>query len=255
VIADIVEGVRAWWAPALAFLAGLVSFASPCVLPLVPGYLSFVTGDQAAAGVEGEDGRAVLTRRRIVPIVMFILGFTIVFTVLFGFTASAVSRAIHSSAGQRVAGGFVLAFGAFMLLYALRLGMPWLYREERPLLGRVKPGPAAALPLGMAFAVGWTPCIGPVLGAIVTLAANEGSAHAVLLLLFYSLGLGVPFLLIGLGVGRLMTTFRFFSRHYRWFSGVSGAILVVIGVLLVSGAWTRLTAPLFEVINRFTPAI
>ena len=252
-IADIVDGVRAWWAPALAFAAGVVSFASPCVLPLVPGYLSFVAGDQADAS--GEGATAALSRRRVVPILLFIAGFTVVFTVLFGFTASAVGRAIHSSIGQRVAGGFVLVFGAFMVLYALRLRVAWLYREERPLLGRVKPGPAAAMPLGMAFAVGWTPCIGPVLGAIVTLAANEGSLRAVLLLLCYSLGLGLPFALVGLGVGRLMTAFRFFSRNYRWFSGVSGALLVVIGTLLVTGVWTRLTAPLFEAINRFVPAI
>jgi cytochrome c-type biogenesis protein len=251
VIADVVqEGLRAWWAPALAFAAGVVSFASPCVLPLVPGYLSFVTGDQAAA----QEGEA--RPRPIVPIGLFILGFTVVFTVIFGFTASALRRWFISETGERVAGGFVLAFGVFMLLYAFRAGIPWLYREGRPLLSRMRPGSAGAFPLGMAFAVGWTPCIGPVLGGITTLAFNQGTTARVILLLFmYSMGLGLPFLLVGLGLGRVMGAFRFFSRNYRWFAGISGTALVVIGVLLITGAWTRLTAPLFEVINRFTPAI
>jgi cytochrome c-type biogenesis protein len=241
VIANLVrEGVQAWWAPALAFAAGLVSFASPCVLPLVPGYLLFVTGGQTAP----ED------RHPLLPVLLFILGFSFVFTIVFGFTASTVGRAIHSNLGQRIAGGFVLGFGLFMLAYAFRVRVPWLYREGRPLLARVKPGAAAAFPLGMAFAVGWTPCIGPVLGAIVTLAANQGGgARTVLLLLSYSLGLGVPFLLIGLGVEKLMAGFRFFSRNYRWFAGVSGVAMAVIGVLLITGSWTRLVAPLIQGVN------
>jgi cytochrome c-type biogenesis protein len=155
-----------------------------------------------------------------------------------------------------VAGAVVLAFGAFMLLYALRVRLPWLYREERPLLARVRPGSVGALPLGMAFAVGWTPCIGPVLGAILALAANQANtARAVLLLVFYSLGLGLPFLLVGLGIRRLLGAFRFFSRNWRWVAGVSGVAMCAIGVLLISGQWTRLVAPLFNFINNFTPAI
>jgi len=250
-IGDVTRGVQEWWAPLLAFAAGVVSFASPCVLPLVPGYLSFITGGEATAAGEPRSKRSTL-----VPILLFILGFSLVFTLVAGFTASALSRWLRSSAGQRTAGVLVLLLGAFMLLYALRLGMAWMYREGRPLLSKVRPGPAAALPLGMAFAVGWTPCIGPVLGAITTLAANQGStARAVILLAVYSLGLGLPFLLIGLGIGRLMGAFRFFSRHYRAFAGVSGVVLMAIGVLLATGEWTRLIAPLFRVINRFTPAI
>ena len=179
-VADLVQrGLSSWWAPALAFAAGVVSFASPCVLPLVPGYLSFVTGERASEA----------KRRPLVPILLFILGFSAVFTLIGAFTASSVSRWLKSATGQRVAGGVVLAFGVFLLL------------------------------------------------------------------LFYSAGLGIPFLLVGLGLGRLMGALRFFSRNYRWFAGVSGVALVAIGVLLVTGAWTRLVAPLFRVINRFTPAI
>ena len=233
-----------WWAPALAFAAGLISFASPCVLPLVPGYLSFVTGGEEVTGGD---------RRPLLPILLFIAGFSVVFTVIFGLGASAISRTIRSVTGQRVAGVVVLLFGIFMILYAFRARIPWLYREGRPLLSRVKPGPAGAFPLGMAFAVGWTPCIGPVLGAIIGLASAQGSTgRAVILLLFYSLGLAIPFLLIGLGVHRLVHAARFFSRNYHWIAGASGVAMILIGLLLVSGAWTRLVAPIFRFANRLS---
>jgi cytochrome c-type biogenesis protein len=250
VTADIVQGVQAWWGPMLAFAAGLISFVSPCVLPLVPGYLSFVTGQPVTASGRKEGPASVL------PIGLFILGFSAVFTLVGGFTAATISGWLRSDPGQRVAGTVVLAFGLLILLYAFRSGVPWLYREERPFLSRVRPGPAGAFPLGMAFAVGWTPCIGPVLGAILTLAANQGSTgRSVLLLFSYSLGLGLPFLVVGLGIRRAMTGFRFFSRNYHWFAGASGAVMLSIGALLVVGAWTRLIAPLFDFINRFTPAL
>lgn len=244
---DVGTRVTEWWGPALAFAAGVVSFVSPCVLPLVPGYVALVTGGESPA----ESGR-----RSLAPVLLFILGFAVVFTVIGGFTASALTRWLKSSIGERVAGAVVLGFGLFMLLYALRLGVPWLYREERPFLARVRPGRAGAFPLGMAFAVGWTPCIGPVLGAILTLAANQGSpARSILLLFFYSMGLGVPFLLIGLGLHRFLGAFRFLSRNYHWFAGVGGVAMCAIGILLLTGAWTRLMAPLFRVITRFTPPL
>ena len=242
-VADVTQGVNQWWAPALAFAAGVVSFLSPCVLPLVPGYLAMVTG--------GDD--PTRARRPLLPVLLFILGFSVVFTVVGGFAATALTRAVKSAIGQRIAGVVVLAFGVFMLLYALRLGRLWVYREARPLLSRVRPGPAGAFPLGMAFAVGWTPCIGPVLGAILTLAANQpGHARSVLLLLSCSLGLGAPFLLVGLGLRRLLGTFRFFSRNYHWFAGVSGVALTAIGVLLLTGVWGP---SLFRFVSRFTPSL
>ncbi|HEX9410496.1 MAG TPA: cytochrome c biogenesis protein CcdA [Actinomycetota bacterium] len=242
-VADVAQGVNQWWAPALAFAAGVVSFLSPCVLPLVPGYLAMVTG--------GDD--PTHDRRPLLPVLLFILGFSVVFTVVGGFAATALTRAVKSALGQRIAGVVVLAFGVFMLLYALRLGRLWVYREVRPLFSRVKPGPAGAFPLGMAFAVGWTPCIGPVLGAILTLAANQpGHARTVLLLLSYSLGLGAPFLLVGLGLRRLLGAFRFFSRNYHWFAGVSGVALTAIGVLLLTGVWGP---SLFRFVSRFTPSL
>lgn len=246
-LADVARGVNEWWGPLLAFAAGVVSFASPCVLPLVPGYLAMVTGAEEPAPE---------TKRSLLPVFLFVLGFAAVFTIVGGFGASAIGNWLLSPAGRRVAGVVVLVFGLFMLAYAARLAIPWLYREERPLLRWVSPGPATAFPLGMAFAVGWTPCIGPVLGAILTLAAGQGSTpRAVLLLFVYSLGLGLPFVLVGLGVRRLMGAFRFFSRNYKWFAAASGAAMTAIGVLLITGAWTRLVAPLLRTINRFTPAL
>jgi cytochrome c-type biogenesis protein len=128
-----------------------------------------------------------------------------------------------------------------------------VFAERRPFLGRVRPGTAGALPLGMAFAAGWTPCIGPVLGGILGLAraGSGGSARGAFLLFLYSMGLGVPFLLIGLGVDRFMGAFGWVKRNYRWIAGVSGALLVVLGVLIASDVWTRLIAPL----QRYAPGL
>jgi cytochrome c-type biogenesis protein len=244
-LADYVRtGLSAWWAPGLAFAAGVVSFASPCVFPLVPGYLSFVSGG------EGDENRPL------VPILLFIAGFAIVFTALGAFTTALIPRWIRSEAGQRVAGVIIIAFGLFMILYALRRGRPWLYSERRPFLSRIRPGPAGALPLGMAFAAGWTPCIGPVLGGILTIAGAEGgAARGALLLLVYSLGLGVPFLLVGLGAHRLVRSLSFLQRNYRVIAAVSGALMVTIGVLLVSGLWLRVLTPFLRAGTNIFPGL
>jgi cytochrome c-type biogenesis protein len=245
----VTEGIQAWWAPALAFAAGLVSFASPCVLPLVPGYVSFISGTQEAGG----------RRRPILPTVLFVLGFAVVFTSLgvgAGIGGGAVARFLRSSAALRVAGVIVIVVGAFMVLYALRLGRPGLFAEQRPFLSKVKPGTAGALPLGMAFAAGWTPCIGPVLGLILTLAANEGSAlRGGFLLFVYSLGLGLPFLLVGLGVNRMVRALGFVKRNYHWIAGVGGGLMVTIGILLVTGLWQRVILPLQRLTQSFEPPI
>ena len=237
-LADVTSGLAEWWAPGLAFLAGVVSFASPCVFPLVPGYLSFVTGGRLAEG-----GGA-----RLAPMLLFVAGFTIVFTLLGAFASSLVS-VFKGTAGQRVAGGVVIALGVLMIAYAFGRGSVGMYLERRPLLSRVRPGTAGALPLGMAFAAGWTPCIGPVLGGILGIASQGSTANGALLLACYSLGLGAPFLLVGLGVQRLVGSIEWVRRHYRAFAVASGGILIVVGVLLVTGWFTRLfvrLAPEFE---------
>jgi cytochrome c-type biogenesis protein len=185
-----------------------------------------------------------------VPILLFIAGFSAVFTGLGAFSAALVPR-IKSITGQRIAGVVVIAIGLLMIAYALRRGSMALYRERRPFLDKVKPGRVGALPLGMAFAAGWTPCIGPVLGAILTLASQGGAGRGMLLLFCYSLGLGVPFLLVGLGVQRLMGAFGWAKRHYGAIAGVSGALLIVLGLLLVTNRFTRLVAPL----ARYAPGL
>ena len=232
-----------WWAPALAFAAGTVSFASPCVFPLVPGYVSFVTAGRAGIGKDDP-------RKPIVPIVLFILGFALVFTLLGAASATWVPR-LKGPVGQKIAGGFVALMGVLMLAYALRRGGMALFAERRPFLRKMRPGTVGALPLGMAFAAGWTPCIGPVLAGILGLAATGGAARGAFLLFSYSLGLGVPFLLIGLGVQRFLGAFGWVKRNYRWIAGISGALLVTVGVLIATGVWTRLLAPLL----RFGPAL
>src|SRR6266511_3382171 len=242
-LADVTSGLSQWWAPVLAFAAGVLSFASPCVVPLVPGYLTFVSGTQ------GEE-----QRRPIVPILLFILGFGIVFTAL-GASASAL-RFIKSGLGLRLAGVVVLLFGAAMVLYALRLGRPELYAEKRPFLRWVKPGPAGALPLGMPFAAGWTPGVGPVRGGVLPIAGTQGGALKGATLLFvYSLGRGVPFLLMGLGVRAMMSSLDVIKRHYHVIAGVSGALMVGIGLLLVSGLWQRFLLPIISRLGQSSPPL
>lgn len=250
VLADLVEeGLSSWWAPALAFAAGVVSFASPCVFPLVPGYLSFVAGGDVALA-EGKE-----ERRPIVPILLFIAGFSAVFVALGAFTG-AVTRILRSPTGIRISGLIIVAFGVLMLFEAFQRGSASLFMERRPLLAKVKPGPAWAFPLGVAFGAGWTPCIGPVLAGVLAIAAAEGgSARGAFLLFMYSMGLGLPFLLVGVGIRRLMGALSFVKRNYQWFAGVSGVIMVAIGILVFTNTWTRLLGPVLRAISNFSPPI
>lgn len=243
---DVAEALSAWWAPALAFAAGVVSCASPCVLPLLPGYLGFISGAQ------GEDGR-----RPVLPMLLFVAGFALVFSVMGGFSRVFVP-VLRSEWGQRAAGILVIGVGGLMVLYALRFGSPRLFAERRPFLSRVRPGSVGALPLGMAFAVGWTPCIGPVLAGVLGLAlAQGGGVWGATLLFFYSLGLGLPFILLGLGVSWLTGAMSFVKRNYHWFAGVGGTLLVAIGVLLATNQWVPLLSRLgvLRWVRGFTPPI
>ncbi len=243
-IAQAPAGLSQWWAPALAFVAGVVSTASPCVWPLLPGYVSFIAGESA---VDAATGRR---RAPLLPILLFIGGFTLVF-VLLGAFATTFVQLFKGDTGQRIAGVVVAGLGLLMIGYAYQRGTISLYTERRPFLAKIRPGSVGAMPLGMAFAAGWTPCIGPVLGGILAIASTGGTLRGVVLLLCYSLGLGLPFLLVGLGVNWLTGTFEWIERHYKAIAVVSGTLMVAIGILLFTGAFTRFFAPL----ARFAPGL
>jgi cytochrome c-type biogenesis protein len=225
---------------AAAFAAGIVSFVSPCVLPLIPGYLCFVSG-------VGFDELGARPRRVVGQTAWFVLGFGLMFT-LFGAGAAWFGNAllVHRRSLEIAAGAFIVLAG---LIYA---GLPLpgvLLAERRIHVGRRPGGPVTALAAGVAFAIGWTPCIGPTLAAILTLAAAEGHAEqGAALLLVYALGLGVPFLAFGLAFTRALGLARVMRRHWRLVSIASGTLLVAFGVLLATGELIRLTSML----SRFT---
>jgi cytochrome c-type biogenesis protein len=235
-----------------AAAAGLVSFLSPCVLPLVPGYVSYVTGlagaDLDAALGTDPLGNAVTTettitasrvRGRVVAgTLLFIGGFTAVFTAIFTVTGLAVGRSLllHERAVEIVAGSVIVVLG--VLFAGLVPGMQREFRIHRlPSAGLL-----GAPVLGAVFALSWTPCIGPTLGTVLTLAVTDGGAgRAVTLGIAYCLGLGLPFLIFGLGFRRLLGVFAAIRRHSRWVTRIGGGLLVVIGLALVTGAWTPFT--------------
>lgn len=225
----------------LAFVAGVVSVTSPCCLPLMPGYLSYISGVSAS-----EEG----SRRRVLgAALLFVLGFAIVFTAL-GASASAFGGFLLARLPLfiKVSGAFVIVMGLGMLGI---IRLPFLSREVRFDLSKVRRGPAGAVPLGMAFAFGWTPCVGPVLGAILTSAAATQTVWKGSVLLFiYSLGFGVPFLVLALGSSRAGRSFRFLRRHAMAVERTGGVLLVSMGVLLITGAWQQLFNPLIRWFNR-----
>lgn len=230
----------------VAALAGLVSFASPCVLPLVPGYLGYVTG------LTGIDLERQQRARVVVGASLFVLGFTVVF-VLLGFTAGAAGAALQRWEVEiaRVLGVVVIALGmVFMGAF------PALQRERRL---RVRPaaGLAGAPLLGVVFGLGWAPCIGPTLAAVIALSftGDGGGGRGAVLAVAYCVGLGLPFVVVAAGVGRGMRALDVLRRHRLAIARTGGAMLVVVGVLLVTGVWTAWMNDLQGVMATFTPAI
>jgi cytochrome c-type biogenesis protein len=216
-----------------AVAAGIVSFLSPCVLPLVPGYLSAVTG------VDPTELEEAGWRRVLAPSLVFIGSFSVIFVIL-GLTATGLGQTLsdNRSTLEDISGVLIIVMG---VLFVAASFMPRLSREwhVEALLERAgKGGPAVA---GAAFAIAWTPCIGPTLGAILTAAAASSSAaHGALLLLAYSAGLGIPFLATALAFSRLTTAFAVVKRHYGVVIGVGGVVLVAMGVLILTGEFTQL---------------
>ena len=228
-------------AAAVAMLVGLISFASPCVLPLVPGYLSYVAGlvGTGAPG-RGSGGTAVDTRsprtRMVAGALLFVLGFTLVF-VAFGTAFGGLGRLLaqHAETLDRVFGVVTIVVG---LAFLGRL--PFLQRTAR-LSVRPVAGLAGAPLLGIVFGLGWTPCLGPTLAAVYSLAFSQATAtRGAILGVAYCIGLGVPFVLVALGARWAMGATGFLRTHAQTVTRFGGAVLVLVGLLLVTGAWTEL---------------
>jgi cytochrome c-type biogenesis protein len=213
--------------------AGIVSFLSPCVLPLVPGYLS------AVSGVSVTELDRVSWRSVLVPSLIFVASFSVIF-ILLGLTATGLGQTLneHQDTLETIAGALIIALGVYFVasLFVARLNREW---HVEALMSRAgKGGPVVA---GAAFAVAWTPCIGPTLGAILTAASvSSSAAHGALLLAVYSAGLGIPFLITALAFSRMTTAFGAIKRHYWVITTVGGLILIAMGVLILTGEFFQL---------------
>jgi cytochrome c-type biogenesis protein len=218
-----------------AFAVGFISFISPCVLPLVPGYLSAVSGVSIADMRSGEHKLSAI----LWPAAIFCLSFTIMFVAL-GMTATSIGSTLRDSKQtlDRAAGIVILAMGVFFLLTPF---VPRLNREWRPDALISRAGAGGPVIAGLAFAVAWTPCVGPTLASILAAASTSATVgHGGVLLAFYSAGLAVPFLLTAVAFDRATTAFRWIRTRYMLVTAVSGAVLVVMGVLMLTGEMTRM---------------
>lgn len=226
------------WLPLLAVVAGILSFTSPCALPLIPSYLSYVSGLPISE----------LGERRGTPLVLrssiaFVGGFTVVFTAL------GASSVLVGSLLLRNMPTILDVAGVFIILLGLAsiglLRVPFLARERRFDLSRVPQGPKGAFPLGMAFAFGWTPCIGPVLATLLAVASATSTViTGGVLLALYSLGLGLPFLALALGFSRARTSLTWLRRRGRAIEIAGGVLLIAVGIMFVTGEWKSLFIPL-----------
>lgn len=224
----------------LVFGAGVLSFLSPCVLPLVPPYLTYMSGASFDQLRDEGSTANVLQRKVAITSLFFILGFSVVFVAL-GATATAFGQAFRQALPiiTPIAGIVIIAMGLhFIGVYRIAL----LDRQVRHQGPGVASGPVGGFLLGLAFAIGWTPCIGPVLAAVLSLAAGRETAwEGAGLLGLYSLGLGVPFFLAGISIGPFMAFFQGFKKHLRTVERVMGGVLVVTGILFLTGDFTRIS--------------
>src|SRR6266487_3984336 len=231
-----------------AFAAGLISFLSPCVLPLVPGYISIISGftlDQ----LKDQQKQASLTRMVLVNSVMFIAGFSLTFMAL-GASATWLGQALASRMRllSQIAGLIIIVFGIH-LLGIVKINA--LYRDKRFHNIEKPRGIAGAFVLGLAFAFGWTPCIGPILAGILTIASTKQTVtDGMFLLAAYSAGLGIPFLLTSLALNKFLSFYGRFKKHFHAVEVASGALVIAVGLLMVTGSLSRL-ATWFSFLNRF----
>src|SRR6266480_5526516 len=224
----------------IAFAGGLLSFLSPCVLPLVPGYLSLMSG-VSIDHLKGEGGsRSAALRAVVVNSIAFNIGLSVIFIAL-GATAGLVGSSIISNPWVRIIGGIVIIVFGLQLIGLIKI--KWLYRDTRQFSSEKPRGVLGSLTLGIAFAAVWTPCIGPILGGILGLAAASGGWRSGLLLsAFYSAGLAIPFLVTGLGINQFLAFYGKFRRHLHKVEVVSGLVLIIVGLLVMTGQSTLLTS-------------
>jgi cytochrome c-type biogenesis protein len=251
-VEGVITGANLIVAAAVAFAAGVVSFASPCVVPLVPGYLSYMTG---LSGAELSAGAAASRLRVLAGGLLFTLGFAVPFTLL-GLTAGGLSRLFETSRPFQVVLGLGVAF--LGLAFTGLLPFDFLKREARISDRAIDKGVLGALPLGFVFGVGWVPCIGPALGAIFGLAtATSGGAAARggFLAFVFALGLGMPFLVFGLLFHRAGGALGFLRRNARTFQVVGGMFLVAVGLAIATGLWNEFIILIRPLISGFEPPI
>jgi cytochrome c-type biogenesis protein len=230
----------------IAVLGGLVSFFSPCVLPLVPGYLSYVTG------VSGTDLGDARRGRMVAGASLFVLGFTVVFVsggALFGYFGQTLQE--QQGVMSKILGVFMIVLGIFFMGL-----MPWLTQREFRFHKRPATGLIGAPVLGALFGIGWTPCIGPTLASVIALSSQQSSAgRGAILTVAYCLGLGVPFVLTAVAFRKALGAFGWVKRHYVWVMRVGGTMMIVTGVLLLTGAWDALVQDMQGWSDGFTVGI
>jgi cytochrome c-type biogenesis protein len=225
----------------IAFAAGLLSFLTPCVLPLVPGYISLISG-VSVEHLKGEGGgsRSAARRAVILNSLAFNAGVSIVF-VLLGATAGEIGKVLFSTPWVRIAGGIIIILFGFQMMGVLKIGA--LYRDTRKFSEQKPAGPLGSALLGVAFAAGWTPCIGPILGGIIGLAATSGGWKSGLVLsAFYAAGLAIPFLVTGILLNQFLGFYARFRRHLHKVEVASGVLLIVIGLMVAFNLLTLLSS-------------
>jgi cytochrome c-type biogenesis protein len=223
-----------------AFIAGLLSFLSPCVLPLIPSYITYITG-LSFADLQAENPTSKVRRQTIIHSLLFIAGFTFVF-ILLGASATFIGGFLqeHMKMIRRLGGVLIVLFGVHLTgIVPIQL----LLGEKRMTIHNKPAGYAGSFLVGVAFSAGWTPCIGPILASILMVAATEETLyHGIILLLAYSMGLAIPFFLSALAMHRFLVTFNRFKKYIRLFEIVTGLFLIIIGIMVYGNYLTKLSA-------------